>query len=70
MSFIYFKYNSVYTLIQTLNLSPFLMFLLQNNLDCGAACLLRSEVARDEAQRGAGPGGGRGAQVSLSPAVP
>lgn len=48
----------------------FLMFLLQNNLDCGAACLLWSEVARDEAQRGAGPGGGRGAQVSLSPAVP
>lgn len=48
----------------------FLMFLLQNNLDCRAACLLRSEVAREEAQGGAGASGAWGAQVSLSPTVP
>lgn len=48
----------------------FLMFLLQDNLDCCAACPLRSEVARNEAQRGAEPGGGWGAQATLSPTVP
>lgn len=48
----------------------FLMFLLQDNLDCRAACRLRSEVARDEAQRRAEASGGWGAQASLSPTVP
>lgn len=48
----------------------FLMFFLQDNLDCRAACPLGSEVAGDEAQRGAEASGGWGAQASLSPAVP
>lgn len=48
----------------------FLMFLLQDNFDCRAAFSLRSEVARDEAQRGDEPTGGWGAQASSSPVVP
>lgn len=48
----------------------FLMFLLQDNFDCCAACPLWLKVARDEVQRGAEPGGGWGAQASLPPAVP
>lgn len=47
----------------------FLMFLLQDNLDGGAACPLGSEVARDEAQRGAEASGGWGARASLSPSI-
>lgn len=48
----------------------FFMFLLQDDLDCCAAGPLRSEVARNEAQRGAEPSGSWGAQASPSPAVP
>lgn len=48
----------------------FLMLLLQDNLDRCAAGLLWPEVARDEAQRGAGASGGWGAQAPLPPAVP
>lgn len=56
--------------LEEIPVPTFLMFLLQDNFDCRAACPLRSEVARDEAQRGAEPTGGRGAQASLSPVVP
>lgn len=48
----------------------FLMFLLQDNLDCRAACPLWPEVARDEVQRRAEASGGWGAQDPLSPIVP
>lgn len=48
----------------------FLMFFLQDNPDCRAACPLRPEVARDEAQRGAEAGGGWSAQASPPPTVP
>ena len=47
----------------------FLMFLLQDDLDSCAACSLGSEVARDEAQRGAEASGGWGARASLSPSI-
>lgn len=56
--------------LEEVPIPTFLMFLLQDDLDCGAACPLRSEVARDEAQRGAEPSGGWGVQASLSPTVP
>lgn len=56
--------------LEEVPIPTFLMFLLQDDLDCGAACPLRPEVARDEAQRGAEASGGWGVQASLSPAVP
>lgn len=57
-------------LVGEVSVPTFLMFLLQDDLDCRAACPLWSEVARNEAQRGAEPSGGRGAQATLSPTVP